>query len=171
MMTIFSKNVLVYINFSHINLHEPYKIKSYPVPFSRCPAVQHEIDKMLDWQIIERSDSHYNNPLVTVIKADGSIRLCLDARKLNTVILPTRDASPPIDDILAKFNNKNIFSFLDFSSGYWQSPLDPSVRQYTNILYDRRSYQFCIVFFGLNVSNAAIGKGLEVTFVNLAAIM
>jgi len=79
----------------NVKPHEPYKIKPYPVPFARRPAVQQEIDKMLEWQIIERSDSPYNNPLVTVIKADGSIRLCLDARKLNTIILPTRDASPP----------------------------------------------------------------------------
>lgn len=150
----------------NVKIHEPYKIKPYPVPFSRRPAVQNEIDKMIKWGVIERSDSPYNNPLVTVIKADGSIRLCLDARKLNNIILPTRDASPPIDDILAKFNNKSFFSSLDFSSGYWQIPLDPSVRQYTSFLYDGRSYQFRVVPFGLNISNAAFGKGLEAAFNN-----
>lgn len=150
----------------NVKPHDPYKIKPYPVPFSRRPAVQQEIDKMIQWGVIERSDSPYNNPLVTVIKTDGSIRLCLDARKLNTIILPTRDASPPIDDILAKFNNKSFFSSLDFSSGYWQIPLDPSVRQYTSFLYDGRSYQFCVVPFGLNISNAAFGKGLEAALNN-----
>jgi hypothetical protein len=53
------------------------------------------------------------------------------------------------------------FSSLDFSSGYWQIPLDPSVRQYTSYLYDGRSYHFCVVPFGLNISNAGFGKGLE----------
>lgn len=150
----------------NVKPHEPYKIKPYPVPFSRRPAVQKEIDRMIQWGVIERSDSPYNNPLVTVIKTDGSIRLCLDARKLNTIILPTRDASPPIDDILAKFNDKCFFSSLDFSSGYWQIPLDPEVRQYTSFLYDGRSYQFCVVPFGLNISNAAFGKGLEAALNN-----
>jgi len=102
----------------NVKPHEPYKIKPYPVPFSRRPAVQLEINKMIEWGVIERSSSPYNNPLVTVVKSDGSIRLCLDARKLNTIILPTRDASPPVDDILAKFNNKSFFSSLDFSSFY-----------------------------------------------------
>jgi len=129
----------------NVKPHDPYKVKPYPVPFSRRPAVQQEIDKMIKWGVIERSDSPYNNPLITVIKTDGSLRLCLDARKLNTIILPTRDSSPPIDDILAKFHNKSFFSSLDFSSGYWQIPLDPSVRQYTSFLYDGRSYQFCVV--------------------------
>lgn len=146
--------------------HKPYKIKPYPVPFSRRSAVQQEIDKMLNWGVIERSDAPYNNPLVTVVKTDGSIRLCLDARKLNTIILPTRDSSPPIDEILAKFNNKNIFSSLDFTSGYWQVPLDPTVRPYTSFLYDGRSYQFCVVPFGLNISNAAFGKCLEAVLNN-----
>lgn len=146
--------------------HSPYKIKPYPIPFSRRPAVQKEINKMLEWGVIERSDSPYNNPLITVIKTDGSIRLCLDARRLNTIIIPTRDTSPPIDDILAKFNNKSIFSSLDFASGYWQIPLDSSVRQYTSFLHDGRSYQFCVVPFGLNVSNAAFSKGLEAALNN-----
>lgn len=114
---------------------------------------------MIEWGVIERSSSPYNNPLITIVKSDGSIRLCLDTRKLSTIILPTRDASPPVDDILAKFNNK-----LFFSSGYWQIPLDPSVHKYTSFLYDGCSYQFCVVSFGLNISNAAFGKGLEVAF-------
>lgn len=112
----------------NVKPHEPYKVKPYPVPFSRRAAVQSEINKMIEWGVIERSDSPYNNPLVTVIKSDGSIRLCLDARKLNTLILPTRDASPPIDEILAKFHSKSYFSTLDFASGYWQIPFDASVR-------------------------------------------
>lgn len=98
----------------NVKPHEPYKIKPYPVPFSRRPAVQQEINKMIEWGVIERSSSPYNNPLVTVVKSDESIRLCLDARKLNTIILPTRDASPPVDDILAKFNNNFIFLLLIF---------------------------------------------------------
>lgn len=97
---------------------------------------------MLEWRVIERSDSPYNNPILSVQKPDGSIRLCLDARRLNTIIEPTRDSSPPIDDILAKFNNKLVFSTLDLASGYWQIPLDESVQKYTSFLYDGRSYQF-----------------------------
>jgi len=60
--------------------------------------------------VIEHLNSPYSNPLVTVIKANDSIRLCLDARKLNTII-PTQDASPSIDEIQAKFNNKSFFLY------------------------------------------------------------
>lgn len=119
---------------------------------------------MLDWGVIEHSDSSHNNPILSVQKADGYIRLCLDARKLNSIILPTRKSSLPIDETLAKFHDKYIFSTLDFSSRYWKIPLDPSVRQYTSFLYEGRSYRFCVVPFGLNISNAAFSKGLEGAF-------
>lgn len=140
---------------------KPFKLKPYPVPFFRRPAFLHELKRMIEWGVVERSDSPYNNPILSVQKPDGSMRLCLDARRLNSIISPTRDYSPPIEEILAKFNNKLYFSTLDFASGYWQIPLDPSVRKYTSFLYDGRSYQFCVVPFGLNISNAAFGKRLE----------
>ncbi|KAF0746040.1 Integrase catalytic domain-containing protein [Aphis craccivora] len=88
---------------------------------------------------------------------------------ISNLMTPTKlnhSSPPPIDDILAKFNNKSFFSSLDFSSGYWQIPLDPSVRQYTSFLYDGRSYQFCVVTFVLNISNAAFGKELEAALNN-----
>jgi len=148
--------------------HKPFRLKPYPVPFSRRPAIQRELNRMLDWGVIERSEAAYNNPILSVRKPDGSIPLCLDARKLNTVIEPTRDSSPPIDDILAKFHDKKYFTTLDFISGYWQIPLDPDDRKYTSFLYDGRSYQFCVVPFGLNVSNAAFGKRLEMALSPMA---
>jgi hypothetical protein len=32
----------------NVKLHEPYKIKPYPVLFSHRPAVQKEVDKMIE---------------------------------------------------------------------------------------------------------------------------
>ena len=51
--------------------HSPYMQRSYPVPFSKRRAVQEELDRMMDGDIIERSISPYSNPLVVVIKKDG----------------------------------------------------------------------------------------------------
>lgn len=32
----------------------PFKVKPYPIPFSRRPAVETELKRMLDWGIVER---------------------------------------------------------------------------------------------------------------------
>lgn len=139
----------------------PFKVKPYPVPFSRRPAVEKELQRMLSWGVVERSSSPYCNPIVCVAKADGSVRLCLDARRVNRLILPMRDTSPPLDELLARFGGKTIFSSLDFSAGYWQVPLHPAVRKFTAFVFEGRTYQFCVVPFGLNISNTAFGKALE----------
>lgn len=139
----------------------PFKVKPYPVPFSRRPAVEKELQRMLSWGVVERCSSPYCNPIVCVAKADGSVRLCLDARRVNRLILPMRDTSPPLDELLARFGGKTIFSSLDFSAGYWQVPLHPAVRKFTAFVFEGRTYQFCVVPFGLNISNTAFGKALE----------
>lgn len=116
---------------------------------------------MLEWGVIERSSFPYSNPIISVGKSDRSVRLCLDARRINRVILPMRDSSPPLDELLSRFGGKSFFTSLDFTSGYWQVPLHPNVRKYTAFVYNGRTYHFCVVPFGLNISNTAFGHALE----------
>lgn len=139
----------------------PFKIRPYPIPFAHRPAVEQELNRMLKWGVIERSSSPYASPIICVKKSDGSVRLCLDARRINQMIIPTRDASPPLDELLARFHGRQYFSNLDFSSGYWQIPLHPSVRKFVSFVYDGRTYSFTRLPFGLNISNTAFGQGLE----------
>lgn len=78
---------------------------------------------MIDLDIIERSRSNYSIPKVPVFKKNGEVRLCLDARKLNEVIIPDCEQPLIIDTILAKFKKVKCISTLDLRSGDWQVPL------------------------------------------------
>ncbi|VVC27451.1 Aspartic peptidase, active site,Ribonuclease H-like domain,Ribonuclease H domain,Aspartic peptidase, partial [Cinara cedri] len=130
----------------------PFKITPYPIPFSRRPAVEYELNRMLEWGVIERCSSPYSNPILCVTKTDGGVRLCLAARRINQIILPMRDSSPPLEKLLGRFQGNVSFSSIDFTSGYWQVPLHVDVRKFTAFLYNGRTYQFCVVPFGLNIS-------------------
>ena len=46
---------------------------------------------------IQRSNSSYINPIVPVIKKDGTIRLCLDARKLNEILIEDWECPEPAE--------------------------------------------------------------------------
>lgn len=60
-----------------------YRHKTYPVPMHYREKVDAEMERMLKVGIIERSDSPHIDPIVPVIRKNGSIRVCLDARELN----------------------------------------------------------------------------------------
>jgi len=62
-----------------------------------------EIQRMLDLGIIEHSSSPWSSPMVRVEKKNGEIRICLDARKINTRIIPGRERPMNMDDIMNKF--------------------------------------------------------------------
>ena len=44
-----------------------------------------EIQEMIDLDVIEPSISPYSSPVVLVPKKDGSVRFCIDFRKVNKV--------------------------------------------------------------------------------------
>lgn len=141
--------------------HAPFVQRSYPVPYSKRVAVQEELDRMLEGGIIEKSVSPYSNPLVVVIKKDGRVRLCLDARKINQIIIPDRESPEPIDEIFQKFSGVKYLTSFDLTAGYWQIPLAPESRKYTAFLFNGRNYQFKRLPFGLNTSVASFIKCLD----------
>ncbi|CAG9814585.1 unnamed protein product [Phaedon cochleariae] len=80
----------------------PFVKRSYPVPFSYKEEVRKQIDEMVDWGIMEKC-TDYVSPLVTVIKEDKSVRICLDARYLNAKMANDHVTPPLPDELLAHF--------------------------------------------------------------------
>ena len=64
---------------------EPVRSKGYPLPYKTREIMESEIDEMIELGVIEPSISPYSSPIVLVPKKDGSVRFCIDFRKLNKV--------------------------------------------------------------------------------------
>ena len=123
--------------------------------------VDEEIQKMLDMGIIQRSSSSYINPIVPVIKKDGTVRLCLDARKLNDILLEDWECPEPAGVLFQKCKGIQVMSSLDMTSSFWQVPLRAESKKYTAFQHRGRSYEFNVVPFGLKTSTAALVRGLD----------
>ena len=78
----------------------PYFHKTYPVPIKFRDRVDLEIDRMLEKDIIEPSDSEFINPLVIALKNNGDVRVCLDARELNNYLQMDHEGAEAIDELL-----------------------------------------------------------------------
>lgn len=65
-------------------------------------AVKLELANMLDKGIIQEPWSQWHSPLVVVPKKDGTLRLCMDFWKLNTMAKFDAFLMPRLDKMLKK---------------------------------------------------------------------
>ena len=95
-----------------------------PVKQPTRASVQALLDDLLSRGILTESIRPWASPIVLIpMKGDGSLRLCIDYGKLNSIAEP--DAAYPIprvDDILDSLSGCSWFTCLDLASGYWQVP-------------------------------------------------
>ena len=80
--------------------HELIKQRYYHVSPKVREYMYEEIDKMLEEDIIEPSDSDWSNPVVMIKKPNGKYRLCLDFRKVNKITKKDLYPIPIMTEIL-----------------------------------------------------------------------
>ena len=120
---------------------------------------------MLKFGVIERARSEFINPIVTVIKKNGTVRLCIDGRELNMRLVSDHDGPEDMDDVFRKCANIRIMSSFDLSASFWQIPLARESRKYTAFMHRGMTYQHTVVPFGTKVSSATLTRASE-TLIN-----
>lgn len=99
-----------------IKPHKKFIRKSYPVPMIYRERNRTAIQEMEEAKIIEKSDSDYCSPLRIVVKSDGTIRVCLDARYINEIIESDHEVPPFISEVMQKFHGVTFMSMTDLAS-------------------------------------------------------
>ena len=129
--------------------HRPVKQPPRRIPPHHREQVEELIEDMLRKDVIERSSSPWASPIVLVKKKDGSLRFCVDYRRLNAITEKDAYPLPRIDDTISAFNGAQWFSTLDLTSGYWQVGMSDDAKRKAAFCVPGGLYQFKVMSFGL----------------------
>ena len=133
----------------HTGNHGPIKQRPRRAPLGQEEVIEEELNKMLKEGVISPSSSAWASPVVLVRKKDGSIRFCIDYRRLNDITEKDAYPLPRVDDNLDALAGAKLFSTLDLASGYWQVGLDPEDSEKTAFCTKYGLYQWRVMPFGL----------------------
>jgi hypothetical protein len=125
--------------------YPPVYTSPYRVSYREQQIQQEEINKLLAQGVIEESTSPWSSPIVLVRKKDGSVRFCIDFRKLNNVTTKDAFPIPRIDDIFDHLSQAEYYTTIDFKSGYFQVGLDPKDRPKTAFSTRDQHFQFTVL--------------------------
>ena len=107
----------------HLENDRPFKEPYRRIPPALIQEVREHLNEMMEIGAIHPSKSPFSSNVVIVRKKDGSIRFCIDYRKLNQRTIKDAQAIPRVDDTLHLLAGSKYFSTLDLKSGYWQLEL------------------------------------------------
>lgn len=140
---------------------KPINSAPYRVSPTERSVIQSEITRMLDEGIIEKSQSPWASPVVLITKKDGSVRFCIDYRKLNLVTAKDVYPLPRIDDSLAALSGGRYFTTLDLTAGYHQIPMNVNSKDLTAFITSDGLFQFKVMPFGLTNAPATFQRFMD----------
>ena len=128
---------------------EPVKIPYRRLPLAKKVVAEEEISKMLKEGVIVPSTSPWSSPVCMVTKKDGTIRFCIDYRKLNGLTKKNSYPLPRIDETIDSLGGNEWFCTIDLQSGYWQVGMKGEDKEKTAFSSHIGLYHYNVMPFGL----------------------
>ena len=82
-------------------------------------TIEKELQEMQRCGIISPSSSKWASPMVLVNKKDGTVRLCVDYRRVNAASTADTYPLPRIEDIIDQIGRTHYLTMIDLTKGHW----------------------------------------------------
>ena len=165
-----SKYIGVFPNYEHkIELFSDVNTLNKRIkPFRFCSEDISEINKQLDYMlkedIITPSTSNICSAAFLVGKKNGKKRLVVDYTATNKISKPDHYPLPIVSTILNQLQEREIFSKLDLTSGYFHVKLHPDTIPISSFVVLQGVYAFKRQPFGLSSGPQAFQRSMDSIF-------
>lgn len=116
--------------------------------------VRAAIEEMLKHGVIQKATygAPWVSPMLTVTKADGGLRICVDMTLVNKAIIRTPYKMPTIEEMQEFAAGHKIFAKFDMEKAFYHIVMDPATRHLTTFYTPFGYFEFLRMPFGLNVA-------------------
>jgi len=130
--------------------------------------VRDKIKEMLAANVICPSNSPFASPILLVKKKDGSDRLCIDYRELNSNSVADKYPLPLISDKVNRLRGGKYFSCLDMASGFYRIPIEVGSIERTAFVTPEGQYECLSMPFGLKNASSIFQRAIARALGDLA---
>ena len=107
----------------YIELHpstSPISMTPHRMALVELQELKVQLQELLDKGFIRPSTSPWGAPVMFAKKKDKTLRLCIDYRQLNRVMIKNRYPLPRIDDLFDQLRGVRVYSKIDLRTRYHQ---------------------------------------------------
>ena len=145
------------VNFG-IELHpstSPISMTPHRMALVELQELRVQLQELLDKGFIRPSTSPWGAPVLFPKKKDKTLRLCIDYRQLNRVMIKNRYPLPRIDDLFDQLRGARVYSKIDLRTGYHQLRVRDTDIPKTAFRTRYGHFEFTVMPFGLTNAPAA----------------
>ena len=113
------------------------------------------LQELLDKGFIRPSTSPWGALVLFAKKKDKTLRLCIDYRQLNRVMIKNRYPLPRIDNLFDQVRGARVYSKIDLRTGYHQLRVRDTDIPKTALMTRYGHFEFTVMPFGLTNVPAA----------------
>jgi hypothetical protein len=129
--------------------------RMFPLSAHELEVLANYIEENLRSGFIRPSSSPVGAPILFVKKKDGSLRLCVDYRNLNSVTIKNQYPLPLINETLDRLCGARFFTKIDLRNGYYQLRIKEGDEWKTAFKTRYGHYEYQVMPFGLTNAPAS----------------